>query len=130
MATAEFDTSDMREFIISLERIPIRLNKVVRDVVKDAAKDLRDEWRDNARAIDLPHGKRYPGTITTEEEDFGFAQVIGPVSARPQGGMGRGFEYGSINQRPHLEGNRAADTVFPRFERRVGIAAEDVFRGL
>lgn len=128
MAVVEFDTSEMKRLIVKLERVPVRTHDRMLRVVRESRRELRDLWRANARAEDLPHGKRYPSAITDEGADFGMAGVVGPESARPQGGMGRGFEFGSQNQKPHLEGNRAADVVFPKFERKVGSEAEDSFR--
>ncbi|HEY9473590.1 MAG TPA: hypothetical protein VIS06_07015, partial [Mycobacteriales bacterium] len=41
--------------------------------------------------------------------------TIGPDPSRPQGGMGPGFEFGSVHQPPHLDGKRALDAEEPRF---------------
>lgn len=84
-------------------------------VVHEAAADVRDGWRANAQETSGWHGWRYPSTIRSYRE--------GPLSARVeprewmrQGGMS--FEFGSRNQPPHLDGQRALDTLAPRLIRR------------
>ena len=71
----------------------------------------------NATATAGTHGKHYPKSITAERTlSIGSIGVeVGPDSGMPQGGMGPGFEYGSVNQPPHLDGNKAADVHEPQF---------------
>lgn len=97
-------------------------------VVKQHAEELRDAWRDNARETALPHGKHYPKAITAEQIPTGseIAWVVGPENLRRQGSMGRGFEYGSVNQPPHLDGARAAITQEPMFFK----ALDEIIQGL
>ena len=77
--------------------------------VNDAEKLVTGAWRANARATSGAHGKHYPDSITSEVRATatGLVLEIGPDSSRPQGAMGRGFEFGSMNQPPHLDGARA-----------------------
>jgi hypothetical protein len=90
-------------------------------VFKEAGNDLRDEWRANARATSGQHGKHYPDSITADMRVSTNIEVeIGPDPRLPQGGMS--FEFGSVNQPPHLDGQRAADTVVPRLDRRIDAA--------
>lgn len=55
------------------------------------------------RSGHLPH---YPRSITSEvERSAGMvSMIVGPESGRPQGGMGPGVEFGSVNTgpKPHL----------------------------
>lgn len=81
--------------------------------VKASILDIRDGWQNRARGTARRHGKHYPGTI--REEIGGLEAVVGPISAMPQGGMGRGFEWGSINQPPHLDMTLTVDVQFPKF---------------
>jgi hypothetical protein len=87
----------------------------------EAGDAVAREWQANARETSGAHGKHYPSTITSELVfDLGGISVdIGPESARRQGGMGRGFEFGSRNQPPHLDGLRALDGAQQRIERMV-----------
>lgn len=80
-----------------------------------------DDWRANATATSGKHGKHYPSSITSETKvALGIHVVTGPESSKPQGGMGRGFEFGSRNQPPHLDGARA----LPAAEARLAATAE------
>jgi hypothetical protein len=65
------------------------------------------------------HGKHYPKSIDSELvfNATGVSVDVGPNSAKKQGSMGAGFEFGSKNQPPHLDGLRALDGVQQRAER-------------
>jgi len=125
----DFDTSELRALAVDLGNVPASAVGAVRDVLRDGANELRDRWKANARATAGKHGRLYPNAITasTTTRSGGVDAEIGPLSSRPQGGMGPGFEFGSVNQPAHLDGQRAADEVIPRLERRLLLAAEDVF---
>lgn len=75
---------------------------------KDGGQAFAEDWRANAVATSGAHGKHYPKSITSETR-VGFEIIVetGPESAMKQGGMGPGFEFGSQNQPPHLDGARA-----------------------
>lgn len=86
---------------------------------RKGARKFRNDWRANARRTARRHGKHYPRSITAEVRSAGMGVLadIGPESGMPQGGMGRGFEYGSRNQkRPHLDALRASESAINRFE--------------
>lgn len=97
-----------------------------RAITEANAAHLADLWRGNARVTAGKHGRRYPASIGAETRiAFAGATVdVGPDSSKPQGGMGPGFEYGSVNSPPHLDGKRAADVVEPAF-----IAELEAFMG-
>jgi len=97
----------------------------VRAVTLANARELRDKWRKNAKRTAGAHGRHYPSSITMDEVvAFGAAVVdIGPDSSKKQGGMGRGFEYGSVNQRPHLDGAKAAEAQQGKFASEIEAAA-------
>lgn len=85
------------------------------------------EWAKNARATSGTHGKWYPDSIDSELTFSANLSVeIGPNSAKKQGSMGRGFEFGSVNQPPHLDGVKAMDKMTPLFE----VAARAALDGL
>jgi hypothetical protein len=117
-------TIDARELYAlarDFEKIGAKSATVMYGVFKDAGNDLRDEWRANARATSGQHGKHYPNSITADMRVSTNIEVeIGPDPRLPQGGMS--FEFGSVNQPPHLDGQRAADTVVPRIDRRIDAA--------
>lgn len=89
-----------------------RLGDTVADPIEDAL-DRGGEWvtfqaRDLlrgqiGRSGHLPH---YPSAITheVERDSRSVSMIVGPETAKPQGGMGLGVEFGSINTgpKPHL----------------------------
>lgn len=81
------------------------------NVYRDAGEEMADGWSANATATAGAHGKHYPGTITSEMKvGLDVTLHVGPESAQKQGGMGPGFEFGSVNQPAHLDG---AKEIFP-----------------
>jgi hypothetical protein len=104
--------------IRDLDRAAGQMIPQTRLVVEASTERLLDGWRANARATSGKHGKRYPSSITSEGiPSFGaITTEVGPENSRRQGGMGRGFELGSVNQPPHLDGKRAADAEGPKLE--------------
>src|SRR5690606_13835025 len=121
----EFDTHEVDELARDLAKAPERVVVTSRGAVRDAAKKLRDDWRSNARATARRHGKHYPRSITHEAVGLdGLTYEVGPEFGKLQGRMGRGFEYGSRNQPPHLDGNRAADGIERELARDLAPAAE------
>ncbi len=120
----EFDASQVRELARDFGRVPALATHKVDGALAEGADTLNNRWRSIARVTAGAHGPHYPNAITNERIGL-LAYVIGPESARPQGGMS--FEYGSRNQPPHLDGNRAADEVFPTIAGKVGEAAMDAF---
>lgn len=118
----EFDTSEVRRLIVDLDTQPAKSTKRFQKVVRDAAGGLELLWKQNARDTAGEHGKHYPRAISYDTFDGGLMAEVGPVSRLPQGGMN--FEYGSRNQPPHLDGNRAADDVFRVLPQRALDAAE------
>lgn len=94
-----------------------------------AAEQLQSKWRANARSTAGSHGKRYPASITTEKMLSGLGGVtfeVGPEIGKPQGSMGRGFEYGSVHQPPHLDGKKAADAIEPGYQEAIAAAVLDL----
>lgn len=88
------------------------------DTFAEEGDAFAEDWAENARATSGEHGKHYPGTITSETRlSLGIHVETGPESGRKQGGMGPGFEFGSRNQPPHLDGLRAMGPAEARLER-------------
>ena len=115
-----WDTSQLSLLVGDLGKIPGKAVPAVMDMVDEAGDDLAKVWADNARATAGEHGKHYPDSITAERKGgIGvISSEVGPEAGKPQGGMGKGFEYGSKNQPPHMDGNRAADSEGPKFAER------------
>jgi hypothetical protein len=125
----DFDMRELYALSADLGDVPAKALRSVIDVVRDGGTELRDRWKANARETSGTHGRLYPNSIhaTTFTTTSGIEAEIGPVTSMPQGKMGPGFEFGSVNQPAHLDGQRATDEVIPRIERRLWLAAEDVF---
>lgn len=90
------------------------------DAFKGAGEGFRDDWQHNARNTSGAHGKHYPNSITTEMRLGALTSIeveTGPESGRKQGSMGPGFEFGSVNQPPHLDGLQAMPLAERRLDR-------------
>lgn len=119
------DSSEVRALARDLEKAAHRSLADLHRAVGQSTKRLEQGWRDNARNTSGRHGRHYPDSITSDVR-FGFGSIVGEVGpdmSRKQGTMGRGFEYGSVNQPPHLDGTQAADEEEPRFQRSILDAA-------
>lgn len=125
---ADIDASDLDRLITVLDGAEKEAASKVYPVVEQHAQALRDQWRKNARRTAKKHGRRYPRTITTEQVPVADAieWTVGPESMLPQGGMGRGFEFGSVHQPPHLDGTGAAVIEEPKFVK----SLDEVLKGL
>jgi hypothetical protein len=113
----EWDLSELHDLQRDLAEAPVKALPLLAAVVKESAAELEKRWKANARRTAGRHGRLYPDAITTTVH--GLEAEVGPESDRPQGGMGRGFEYGSSNQPPHNDGGRAAQVVEPLFYKAV-----------
>lgn len=98
----------------------------VRAVTEEASIELTALWRAKARITAGKHGKLYPSTIgATEVPRFGAVVFrIEPDQNKRQGGMGRGFEYGSVNQPPHMDAHKAVAETGPKFAAAIELAAK------
>lgn len=124
----EFDTRELTALAADLTAMGPLTTKATRETFADGAKMLRDDWRKSAEETSGDHGRHYPRSITAELKfSTDIVYEVGPDISMKQGSMGPGFEFGSINQEPHLDGQRAADKLGPLLEKAVMIAAEDAF---
>jgi hypothetical protein len=115
------DTSELYALSRDLGKTGAKSALVMYGVFKEGGKDLETTWKRNAKATSGQHGKRYPDSITTDMHVSTNIEVeVGPDPQLPQGGMS--FEFGSVNQPPHLDGQMAADEVVPRIDRRIDAA--------
>lgn len=123
------DASELYALANDLTQIGAKSVPAARAGIQDAGKTLEEQWRANAEATSGEHGKHYPNSIDSEMA-FSVTSVavdVGPNSAKPQGSMGRGFEYGSVNQPPHLDGERALSAVERRVEALIDAALGRLF---
>lgn len=106
------DASELTALSRDLGKIGAKTTGVMFGVFKEAGDHLKKEWQANARATSGEHGKHYPDSITADMRVSRNIEVeVGPDPRLPQGGMS--FEYGSVNQSAHLDGQKAADKLGP-----------------
>ncbi len=117
VADIDLDASEILALLPTFEKAEREATNKAYGAVKGSAMKLRDQWKRNARASSGTHGRRYPKAITAEQIPLvgAIEWEVGPESLMPQGGMGKGFEYGSVNQPPHLDGAQAVTKVEPLF---------------
>lgn len=106
------------ELAKDLGRASAEVAGVLYTVYAESGDAFAKDWADNARETSGEHGKHYPASIDSETRvGMDILVTTGPNSAKPQGGMGRGFEFGSVNQPAHLDGARALPIAERRLER-------------
>ena len=123
------DASEVYKLAGDLTQVGAKTVPAMRGVMDEAGRALAKEWQANARETSGAHGKHYPSSITSELV-FGVGSIAveaGPDSSMKQGRMGRGFEYGSVNSPPHLDGLRALDGIQQRVERMADAAVAHLF---
>jgi hypothetical protein len=123
------DASEVYKLAGDLSQIGARTVPALRGVMEAGGTALANDWSDNARATSGDHGKYYPDAIDSELVfDLGGVSVdVGPNSAKKQGGMGKGFEFGSENQPPHLDGVRALSGIEARLEAMIDATVGHLF---
>lgn len=117
-----------------LAAIPPRAAKDMTGIVREGIRVGNTVAKDFAKRSSGAHGKLYPRAFSTEMHGLQSAlsghRLIsgeyGPDASKPQGDMS--FEFGSRNQKPHLDLARSADLMGPALEREVDDAAGDWFR--
>lgn len=100
-----------------MDRAGSRVADELYPVVKKAAVNIKRVWRRKAKRTGGAHGKLYWLAIDFDLGRLGdrIDAEIGPRAELPQGGMGRGFEYGSVHTAPHPDGEAAVEAEAPRF---------------
>lgn len=103
-----------------MKHIPVMAVRDMAKCVKEGARVGNSVARDFARESAGKHGKHYPKSFSSEylgvSGGFGayaFTAEYGPDASKRQGNME--FEFGSRNQKPHLDLARSADIIGPAF---------------
>ena len=115
------DASEIYQLAGDMGQVGARAIPALRTTMAAAGEAFAREWSANARETSGQHGVHYPNSIDSELvfNLSGVSVDVGPDAAKKQGSMGRGFEFGSVNQPPHLDGLRALDGFQQRAERMV-----------
>lgn len=108
--------SHMGDLVRDMERIPVKAKVGMVRIVAANARQGNRTAKAFARHSAGRHGVHYPDAMTAEPRGD-LAWEYGPDAAMPQGGMS--FEWGSRNQKPHLDLNRSADIQGPALGRDV-----------
>lgn len=90
-------------------------------VAEDVGDETAEKWAENVRGWTRGiYAKHYPNAITAKTvfSLSGFDIEVGPESGRPQGSMGRGFEFGSQNSAANPDGLAAQKSMEPHLERK------------
>ena len=112
------DSRELGALARDFGKISATATRTLIPVFKEAGDQLVKTWAANARETSGVHGRHYPDSIDSEMQiSTDIVIEVGPNPAKPQGGMS--FEYGSVNQPPHLDGQKAADVEIPRIDRRI-----------
>jgi hypothetical protein len=119
------DVSDLRVLSAALGRSQLRLAGLAPAVLAEAGAELQRAWKSNASLTAGKHGKWYPNSIKVKPAGP-LAVEVGPTPGMRQGAMS--FEFGSRNQPPHLDGQRALDATMPSLKAKVeALMAKSVF---
>ena len=113
-----------------LAKIPPMARKDLRAKVNEGARAGNMLAKEYARISAGAHGRHYHRAFTWESTGAnlfgnGYSAEYGPQIDRPQGGMS--FEYGSRNQKPHLDLNRSADIIGPSLAQEVRALPDNWF---
>lgn len=123
------DASDFYALASDLTDVSAKAVPALRSAMAQGGQAFAQQWAANATATSGTHGKHYPKSIDSELVfNLGGVSVdVGPNAAKKQGGMGKGFEFGSENQPPHLDGAKALTAIEPVVEELVASVIAGTF---
>lgn len=123
------DPSEVYALAEDLSQVGARTVPALRSAFDHLGGVLAERWSANAVETSGDHGKHYPRSITSRPT-LGMSRVGAEAYADPakrQGGMARGFEFGSRNQPPHLDGLRALRSMEGEVESVVAAVLDGTF---
>lgn len=97
-------------------------------LVRDEGQDIMEDWRENARKTSGRAASWYVPSIQAKSRRVGTLHYEAEVSPIGPGG-GVGFEFGSRNQPPHLDGMKAAQVAEERLPKRMLEWIEEALEG-
>lgn len=129
MSILRGDASEIYKLAADLSGVGAKSIPALRAGMAEAGKTVERAWRNNAIQTSGEHGKHYPDSIDSELvfNLSGVSVDIGPNAAKKQGSMGAGFEFGSMNQPPHLDGARALSDNEAQVERVIANTLDPLF---
>lgn len=89
----------------------------VRGVVAKGALNVKNDWRRRAKRTARDTSRAYPYSITYDVAIGAHvvAAEVGPDKGKRQGPLGNLIEFGSVNNPPTLDGQKALDAEEPKF---------------
>ena len=123
------DASEIYALATDLSSVGARAVPALRSAMAQGGAEFARQWSANAAATSGAHGVHYPKSIDSELVfNLGGVSVdVGPNAAKKQGSMGKGFEFGSENQPPHLDGAKAMTAIEPVVEELVASVIAGTF---
>lgn len=106
MSEIEVDASEVVTLAHWMNTLGPDLGKPVSELTKRIGDEHAAAWRANARRTSGSHGRRYPGTIRNR---FSSGATWAESESGSTNPASRGYEFGSRNQPPHLDGTKAFD---------------------
>lgn len=114
----------LRDFEADQKAVARKADKDMRSTVREGLRVGNDVAKTSAKRTAGKHGKYYHRAFSYEMHSafhgFGsshYSGEYGPDISKPQGEMS--FEYGSRNQKPHLDLAKSADLIGPSFAQEV-----------
>jgi hypothetical protein len=105
-------THSIGDLASDLRTIAVEAKPTMARTIADEARLGNELAKGFARKSAGAHGKHYPNAFSVERTGL-LQYEYGPDSAMPQGGMS--FEFGSRNQKPHLDLWKSVDIIHTRF---------------
>lgn len=123
------DTSEVRKLAADIARMPRESLVKARPVVQKGALNIKNEMREQASGH--PTFPAFPSSITydTEINASGIEAEIGPDKNKTQGALGNILYFGTSKNGPVLDINGPMEAEAPRFERALGLMAENLLGG-
>lgn len=112
------NTSQWDAAAAEFERAVAGAHRDVTGIVRDEGRDIMEDWRENASRTSGRAAKWYVPSIKARSRSLAGLRAEAEVGPDGPGG-GVGFEFGSRNQPPHLDGQKAAQVSEDRFPKRV-----------
>ena len=124
------DASQVYKMAGDLTAVGFKTVPALRGAMLAVGEAFAEDWKRNAVETSGEHGKHYPNSIDAELT-FNVRSVaveVGPNSSKKQGKMGKGFEFGSENQPPPLDGLRALDGIQARADKIIDATIGHLFQ--
>lgn len=122
------DTSDLLRYASHLDHVVDRIEEAAGPVIERGGMNVKRSAQEAIRGqVRGQYLRHYPRSITYEMVEP-LAVEIGPDSAKPQGGMGRGVEFGSANTPPMPHLLRSGEDEGPNLEKHLADVVLRVMR--